>query len=339
MAVTSKRSLFYFHFAAKVRNVPYEVARYVSGYLVGTNAYLHHTLQQVVFFKQEDDMDPKAWRQHVNKASMLLSTDRVYETMVGMVAPLKYALFSDGVRQPLFYYTDELQNVQEIKVHEAVCVERLPPEAVHAMYSVMQDSALYTAESFQLHFGDPTVLRYAALVAGFTDRDLLFFYAVPPHLVKPYCLKHLVLLGKLLKNDVRSCLPLWAHQDEGLLRDLVQFFVCTKNVKLLHTLEQWISFHEFDVVFSTYMVVSMVLFDGYNKPLNPWNIKDEKFLFIVLNELLRTGVPHPYLMKYACMLNLNVQSEAFRAVFHETIQTAQKKQHKEQNVQKIQDDV
>ena len=324
MAVTSKRSLIYFQFAAKVKNVPHECTKYISSYLIGTNRYLDETLQQVVFFKQEDDMDPKAWRRYVNKDMMLLTTDSVQQTMVGIVGPLKYALFSDGVRQPLIYYTDENENTQEIMVDKAVCVEGLSSEAVMAMYSVMQDSVLYTPQSFQRHFQDPNLLRYAALLAGFTDRGDLFLRGVRPDHVEPYCLQHFVMLGKLSRNDNHNMY--YRKEDEGLFRDLIQFSVSTKNVQLMHRLDQQLDIHEFEESFGVYFIVAMVLFDGYNKPLDRFKLRNEKILFLVLNELLRRELSPHYLMKYACMVNLNVQSEAFRAIFHETVEMTPKRQ-------------
>jgi len=281
---------------------------------------------------QDDEMDPKAWRRHVNKRAMLLETEGSQESLLGMVAPLKYARYSDGTREAMFYYTDENYLEQEVRVDGAVCVEGLPHEVVRVMHSVLHPSTRVTPYSFYTFYSDPETLPYAAMVAGFAGIELDFLRCVQAETVAAYCLQNFAILGMLNRQNTRfgapSCVPEWVldHGDKQVL-ELVRLFAKTRNFAMLQKMERWGVLSELHRSAALKVAVTMVLLEGYAKPFlrsGIANMDDEEFKFVVLNELVRRKVEPRYLDKYACMIGLHVQSEGFRAVFDETVRTAAK---------------
>jgi hypothetical protein len=103
-----------------------------------------------------------------------------------------------------------------------------------------------------------------------------------------------------------------------VLRYLLQF----KEYALVQKFEGMLNFDFTSEGFAEQFLVSLVLFQGYKKVLNPKTLAKQDLLFRVLVRLLALGTPSQQVMKYECMVNLNVRTPDFRDAFNAAVRNA-----------------
>ena len=311
MEPTSKETYWAFVLIARRRSLPHDCVLHVFKWLVGTKAFIRHVFQSIELFTQV--RYTLGMYHHVGRNAMLLGVDMVehgapYVHYLGTVAPLSvFQLYG----RPRFY------KIAGVIISEAVFVDALPQAAVQAMHNVLHQSTMLTKESFANFFPDHSVLPYAAFVAGMTWYTNHFIACLPDELVERYKLHHFVLLGIISQNS--HSMPYMLETNDALLLDVLRIVVSLQNYDLLAYFELRLNYERVSADFVEQLVLAMVHMEGYKRSLTALVIAKEEILFSVLRALLAQKVRLKLIMKFECMVNLNVRSRAFRETFTSTV--------------------
>ena len=340
MAVTTRESFMCFMlWATKRSRFPEVCMRNILSWTVGPNAYITSMMENIKLVsdlkdRKEDANDKFAflldgWRMFYDETRQALRkserlSDYVY---IGGIAPLSgvYDFTDDGSDTAYikFFYMRLLGfgDPYEAWVGEALLIDGWPTAAIQTVCAVVQQGSMWTQESFDATFQDPELLPYAAFVAGYLNKWKLFFRWVRSVWAYGYCLHSFALLGILSSMEHRSDVVI---PDEFLphVIPLVKYLGLTSKYKLIVLAERllvrsipgsnpWIFIH---------LIVTMVHCEGYNFSLSPPMLRDEDFLLVVLKRLIRKETSYRLLMKYECMVNLNVRSREFKTEFAELVQ-------------------
>lgn len=311
MEPSSKEAYWAFILLARRRALPYECILHVFQWLIGANAFIRDVFKSIELFTQVR-YTPGMYH-HIGRNAMLLEVDIVehcapYLHYRGTVAPL--SVFQ-------LYGTPRYHKIAGVIIAEAIFVDTLPQAVVQAMHNVLHQATMLTRESFATFFPDPAVLPYAAFVAGATWYTNHFITSVPDALVERYKLHHFVLLGVLSQNS--HSMPYMFETDEALLLDMLRIVVSLKDYELLAHFEQRLNFERASAAFVEQLVLAMVHMENYKRSLTPLILAKEEILISVLHALLSQKVRLTFIMKFECMVNLNVRSRAFRETFISTV--------------------
>ena len=338
MAVTTRETFMCFTlWATKRSRFPEVCLRNILSWLVGPNAYISSIMENIKLVsdlkdRKEDAKDKFAflldgWRLFYDETrpafrkSKRLS-DHVY---IGSIAPLTSMFgYDDADTNYVNFFSMRLLGFgepYEAWVGEAILIEGWPTGLVQIVCAVVEQGSMCTQEAFDSYFHDPALLPYAAFVAGYLNKWKLFIRWVRSSWTYGYCLHAFVLLGILSSMEHRSDVVI---PDEFLphVIPLVQYLGFNSKYNLIHLAEKllvsstadknpWIYIH---------LVVTMVHCDGYKFSLSRPMLRDEAFLLVVLKRLIRKETSYRLLMKYECMVNLNMRSREFKTEFAELVQ-------------------
>lgn len=311
MEPTSKEAYWTFVLLARRRLLPHDCVMHVFQWLTGSKAYIRDVFKTIHLFSQM--RYTPAMYHHVGRNAMLLEVDWAehgapYLHYRGTVGPLTvYQLYGRA----------RYHKIAGITVAEAIFVDALSQAAVQAIHNVLHLSTMMTKESFETFFPDPSVLPYAAFVSGVTWYTNHFLMTLPEELVERYQLQHFVLLGILSQNG--HGMPSLLELNEALLLDVLRIVVSLQDYDLLAHFELRLNYERVSATFVEQLILAMVHMEGYKRSLTAPVLAKEGILFAVLRALLDQRVRHKLIMKFECMVNLNVRSRAFRDTFTSTV--------------------
>jgi hypothetical protein len=293
--------------------VPDVCTTLVAEYLAGINGHLHQVVSKVCFFSWSSR--PSAWKSFANKMALLLNTTKRWH--VGTLAPLHSYRYADGTREMQMVFRDYTGLEQRVFVEEAVVVEGFPEDVLEVMATVVQPSVMTNLKTFMVHFRNKeALLPYAAVVAGFSLLDARFQHVTPPDWMDAYCLRHFLILGRIQIVYPQDRFPSWVYRHEPTLLDVLRYLALTRNFGLLQKFEGMLDFDETSHAFAEETLVTLVRLRGYKKVLSPSTLGKQDLLYRALVRLLDLGATQEQVMKYECMVNLNVRTPDFRDAFN-----------------------
>jgi hypothetical protein len=316
--VTSKESLYFFLVAAKRRNLPDECAKLVISYTEGINGYLGRISEKFLFYTVDHDYEHF---QHLLGKDIMLTRTREHEYgewMMGMIAPLKYSETAQALVLECMVPTGH--SADEIEIEEGIFVTNFEPHVVRAIYNILQPSSTLTQPTFDLLFEDSAVVPYISVVIGFIDYSNRFLNLLPSQQKRDTFAEHLIVLGMLCREQYISGFEDWVNHNDKLLHEVTDFLVYNKKIRMLQKLEDRLDMNETSEGFKEYLVLSMVLCDGFNKTVKKETVENDELVMRILKRLLAKRVHPKYIMKFECIINLNVRTKEFRVVYDKTIQ-------------------